>query len=80
MFNMTAADAHDIADGRLREKFEEELTIVGNAISKEVANGKCKTTVFQWVSDAVVGYLQGLGYSVKRDSCQRDGSWTDITW
>lgn len=78
---ISAKDAYDLAKGQNNEAHKAELKKAEEAIKKAAVDGKVETVMYNtWLRDSVKYALEGLGYGVNRDSCQREGSWTTINW
>lgn len=78
---ISAKQAHDLADGQNNEAHNAEIKKCEEAIKRAAADGRFETVMSNlWLRDSVTFALEGLGYDVKRNSCQREGSWTTIRW
>lgn len=76
----TAEEARAIALDSMSQRDKSELKAAEDSIKQAVANGRMSCCCYKWLGVKVISELDSLGYKVKNESNQRDGTMFEISW
>lgn len=76
----TAEEARALALDNISEHDRAELKAAEDSIKQAIENGKMSCYCYKWLGVKVISELERLGYKVKNESNQRDGTMFEISW
>ena len=76
----TAEEARAIAFDKMSQRDKSELKAAEDSINQAIENGKMSCYCYKWLGVKVISELERLGYKVKNESNQRDGTMFEISW
>lgn len=77
---MDANKARDLMNASREKQASAELSEIELKINEECRAGRNKLVVRGRIAQLTQNKLQHLGYKVKIEDDQREGTWTNISW
>lgn len=76
----TAEEARAIALANMSQRDKAELKVADNSIKQAIEDGRMSCYCYKWLGTKVIAELERLGYKVKNESNQREGTMFEISW
>lgn len=76
----TAEEARAIALDNMSQRDKSELKAAEESIKQAIEDGRMSCYCYKWLGVKAISELERLGYKVKNESDQRDGTMFEISW